>query len=510
MSSRRAAIARQRAYAERVIPPSVAGRTLRIEAITIACGGDLGQEMEVFLGQVAFWAPHLPVFLLTDKAGARRAKSLKSPLDLTIEILSSEELTVLGESAMIPEPYMQRWSKPWIGAKLEALRRAVALWPGRGVLLCDSDLVLDGRITELIWADCHAVFSKHVGPHCLPMVSPDVFGHYNAGLLLTDQPGLVERWIEMYRMGVVGFFEQKALEHLSREWVVDTFPATWNWGMWRARAEDINETGRRPAILHAHIVGPLADQSNLDAHIAVATAARRAVERVTTSHPLKDHAFIHFAKAGGTTMQHHLGEVARERGYQFHDSWGTGRDWDNNELKRILEGTSYGHLKWRNIVHNHAQNWNRYLLQIARYNGYVTFALWRPVKDRLVSFHHWSRQEKAAGRLGLTGPAGAAKNINEFLTYFLDLTVYQVDWCLPEWHDLISHWYPATSEGVQRCIKDRFNLDITPEHLNRSVSNGWDAAVSAGELSSDIITKVNSDPRVIAWEAFTTQLTLKI
>ncbi|HRE14938.1 MAG TPA: hypothetical protein PLD37_12145, partial [Usitatibacteraceae bacterium] len=170
------------------------------------------------------------------------------------------------------------------------------------------------------------------------------------------------------------------------------------------------------------------------------------------------------------------------------------------ELAHILRGTGAGHLRWRSLVHNHAQNWSAELAELARREGYRLFALHRPVRDRLVSFHHWHRGKVAGGEPCIGGPAGDAADLDTFLRIFVSRPCYSVDWALPDWAGLIDHWYPATGEGIARCLSEMLAMEVEPVRHNASASRGWAAAVESGEVSPETAALVDGDARVRAWD----------
>lgn len=484
--------------------------SLCIEAVAVACGGKLSEELELFVRQFTFHNREMPLYVLTDEAtAAALSDEVKSWIEV-LDVVSEEVLQSFSGSG--PEQG-RRWSRPWIGAKIEVLRRAVKKW-GCGVLFCDSDLIFTGRIPDLEW-DADVVLSTHRGPFPDGAI-PAFHGRYNAGLLLTKHLAVVDQWRDYFVRGVGDFLEQQCLERFATDFVVDTFPAAWNWGGWR-KQEDLSVSQRRPLILHTHIIGPYQSVEMPPPSLrSVKEQAREAVERREMSEGTPDKiAFIHFAKAAGTSMGLTLRTaVATERCYQWlgrvrfdgpRHVPGTvvGRDYSPSELAAIAEGHYRALKSDRWIVHNHAQNWDEHSVSMMVDSGVELFAFYRPILDRLLSFHTWSRGLLAAkGWTPLLEPAGSARNFDEFLEAFLDDRLFEPEWALPDWHGQINHWYPAHSGGMIAACQDLFGLEIAPETRNASANSGWDQAVAEGSISKKWQKRTLEDPRVKAWQAF--------
>lgn len=480
-------------------------RELRIQAVALACGGDAAPDLHPFLDTLGCWEPSLPVHLLTDAATAAALTEGQRRRLASVGILTDEELVECGRSECAEHPG-GGWNKNWIGAKIEALRRAMELEPGKGVLLCDSDLIFDGPITGHSWSHCSAVLSLHRGPGSIPTRIFKDSGEYNAGLVLTDQPDFVDRWQAMWRSGEGGFYEQGALEILAMEFTVDTFPATWNWGQWRG-GEDLTATGRRPAVLHIHINGPERRRSKSESAVAHAHAAWT---RARASYRAKKKvAYIHFPKTAGSTMVHHLRHAASERGHQIWDSYMRPVDWRPRELSAILDRTMPGYRhggQGKQIVHNHAFSWSSRTIGLAKKHHWTTCALYRPVRDRLVSYYRWAKIRRAETGI-MQGGASMEGDLDRFMKIFVTDPAHHFEWELPSWARRIEHWYPATDEGMAALMSEMFAIDDAPaRRVNASGSEGWDAAVMSGEIADDAVALVDAHPGIQAWDAFISQL----
>lgn len=472
---------------------------LSIDVICVACGGEAAPELPVFLRQTKFWHPEWPILVVTDMpTAAGLTETDKSRID---------ELVIINP-ANLPESrsrdYGTRWNKPWIMAKLHALRGALERWPGRGVLLCDSDIVITQRLPALSW-HAHVVLSTHIGPHPSTDI-PEHHGCYNAGLLLTDNPSVVTRWQELYESGAGTFYEQQCLETLGHEFVVDLFPASWNWGGWRY-AESV-DCGRDPAILHTHVVGPWADQGTHPSVRVLKERTKAEIARVELAENLPDKwAFIHFPKAAGTSVTDLISSrLGRERGYQNLNSWALGlhRDWSPEEQRLICDGALWGQVGHRHVVHNHAQNWDADVVASMADRGWQFLAFVRPIRDRLLSYFYWCQRFLNEGKpCPMAGPIQSASNVADHLRFLLDDPRYGPEWHFPEWADTIQWWFPADSDGIKAAFADCWQLDVTPPILNTSENPGWKAAIEQGLLPPDLIEQVNSDPRVLAWDRAT-------
>lgn len=478
-------------------------RPLRIEAIAVAAGGDSAEELPQFVEVTRFFHPEIPLYVLTDREGRERLieAGLAGEIEVLDEIGEAELDALSGEA----KDHGGRWSKPWIGAKIEVLSRAVRHF-NLGVLLCDADLLLTRRLDPIRW-EADLVLSTHQGPLC-DVTAPLSHGYFNAGMVLTRDLEIVERWREMYREGRGSFYEQQCLEDLSREFVTDHFPASWNWGYWRM--EPLDESARRPEILHGHFRGRWADQERGRIYGALRDLANAVLENVRIAKeipPLIGE--IHFPKAAGSMFNLLLERfVCRERNYQMVNGFGPEnagleRDFTPEEMALIAKGSLWGLRGNRRIVHNHAQNWNAGLLDQFRGAGYRFIALYRPIKERLPSFYYWNRANIAkGGQSVISGDAGAAETLDEFLRLFVSGEVHHPEWILPDWHREIDFWFPATSAGMERALREIFRIEGSAWVENASENPGWDQAIASGEISKKTIREIDKHPGVRAWRDF--------
>ncbi len=475
-------------------------RPLWIEAIACTCGGErAAREALTFLETLRHFHPDIPVYLLTDEAGhAILTESEWGATDSdVIDVLSAAEIEALGDSAAgCARPRGDYWPPAWIAAKIECLRRALAAWPYKGVLLADSDLILSRRLPAMEW-DADLVLSEHAGP--LPDRLPPLSGIYNAGMVLVRAPQIVDRWRVAFETGEGGFYEQGCLEQLAREYVADVFPGAWNWGDWR-RTEDLEQSGRIPPVLHVHLCEDGKIPNRAAASRGLRVVARRALTdiRIAKKHPDKI-AILHHAKAAGSSLAAMFDDAAKRGGWQMLDTFAPplrwGRDWTRAELDAIASGQMLGMHGHRHIVHNHACGWPADTVEQWAKQGWVFVSTYRPIRDRLCSFYHWNRCARI-----LTGPVEACETLDEFLRVFLADPRYRVDFAPHACDHLVTHW--ATPETLAEVVGHVAGIAVPARRENASESIGWDAACDAGEIAPATRKLVDKHPAVKAWEKF--------
>lgn len=467
------------------------GYPLHIGAISVTCGGALRNQLRPFVKQVRFFHPTWPIHIATDPEGAKLVKDLLGANDVVWTLLEPD-FKQYGTSKA--KDHGNRWNKAWIGIKLENFRRAVAHFKC-GVLQCDSDFVWAHAFPVTNWwAD--VVMSTHAGP--LNHRVPEHHGTYNAGMLLTDLVQVAECWQKWYRNGDGEFYEQKLMEQFDRDFVVDLFPAAWNWGPWRNK-EDIGHNKRRPTLIHAHVTGP---------HVQDTPVHALAKERLLINNrSIGTHnrfAFFHAAKAAGSELMRLLHyDVLPLLQYQNLNSFHfRTSDWTEAELMELVNGhhpMQYGN-RW--LVHNHGQGWPTNMIQLYRMYGWQFFALYRPIRARLASFYAWSIDYmNAKGTHPMHGPITRARDINAFFEYMLT-PEYLPEWTLPELAHEIT-WYPATDAGITQLIKTHFGITTAkPTKTNTSNNQGW--AHYEKNITPEIRQRL--EPYIAAWDAFAASL----
>jgi len=436
---------------------------LCIEAISVTCGGRLLPQLRPFVEQVKFLHPEWPLHIATDPEGRARIQDLLGPEDVVWTLLEKDHVRHSSGKSI---DHGQRWSKSWIGLKLENFQRALKHFQC-GVLQCDSDFIFCRSLPKTNW-HADVVMSTHRGPLMHNNV-PDFHGRYNAGLLLTDDLAIADKWRELYEAGVGEFYEQKLLEQFDDLYVVDLFPSDWNWGAWRNQ-EDVKYSLRVPAFFHTHITGPHTQATPL--HDA-ANNRYFMLKHSYGTHPRI--AFYHASKAAGSEMMEIIHkQVAAKVQYQVLNSRAIrSTDWTEAELKDIaVERFKYQHGN-RFIVHNHGQNWSEQSVDLFKYFDWKFLGLYRPIQDRMASFYYWNLDAiNKHGRSWMQGHIAQARTITDFFEAMLT-EPYLQEWTLPSYYQDIK-WYAATSAGMAQLALDNFNLSISqPRRMNASNNLGW-------------------------------------
>lgn len=476
--------------------PRQTSKPLRIGAISVVAIHDGAQELNLFLGQVRFYHPEFPVYVIADQEALDLLEDrFREDSRVIMDVLTQDQIDRLA-SKVKADDHGPRWSVAGIACKFEVMKRAMRQFPKQGVLMCDVDLIFTRRLQATEW-DADLVLSTHQGPLAVKE-SPDLHGTYNAGLVLCQDYRIIARWNQLYKDGVGGFYEQKCLEHLSEEFVTDVFPSSWNWGGWRHR-ENLTESKRNPPILHTHMEGKFASQGpkfiKAKAQNAIET---RKISETTPNRVL----FAHVPKAAGTSFMTLHAKLQLERNYQVLDSWGSGlrRDWSPSELSWMSQGKLFGQHGERWVAHNHIQNIPAERAQEFVNRGWVIVALYRPVRERLISLFYWGKDRE---RKGLPNPMGkkfeSTKTLDEFIPLVMS-SHEEKNFVLPDWHELITHWYSADTDGIELAYEEIFSLDVTSPNANQSSSRGYDHAVKEGLISPGTLRMIESDQRVRDWD----------
>lgn len=470
---------------------------LCIEAIAVTCGGQLRHQLRPFIEQMVFFNPELPIHIATDEDGYNFCKHLLRDTD-KVWIVDQSDIDKFSNKSLSKDRG-SRWSKTWIGIKLENFRRAVEHY-NCGVMLCDSDFIFLRSFPRISW-DADLVLSTHRGP-LLKTVTPEHHGYFNAGMALTDDIKIVDKWIEYYDRGMGSFYEQQLLEMISDMFVTDLFPADWNWGGWRNR-ETIIQSKRRPLIIHTHVSGVHRREK-----FALADLAQEELEKNERSYGVcGKKGFYHCPKAAGSTLMRTVHNVVIDKmRYQVMDSFKNGRqtDWTREELEKILEGKHKYQRGNRFIVHQHGQNWPEDLVTDSMSKGWEYFALYRPIRDRLCSFYTWSKKIETMNGSNPMGKIFNGLSMEDHLNIILDNPNFRTHWHIPSFSDDMN-WYPATTEGILECMKSEFNLILGYEDIvsiNKSENAGFEKFIENGDIPKSLEEKINSDPMVIQWDQF--------
>ena len=464
----------------------------------MTCGGDLRTQLRPFVQQALFYHPELPLHVATDLDGYETINDLIRSCDV-VWLVKQQDLKHYAELSGQPD-LGHRWSKGWIGVKLENYRRAIERFKC-GVLQCDSDFVFTRSLPNINW-QADVVLSTHCGPLVRQDV-PQAHGYFNAGLILTDRPFVAEEWIKLYQEGYGGFYEQKLMERFAAKWVVDLFPSDWNWGPWRHH-EDIKFNGRVPAIIHAHVSGPHRQEN------ALHDVADR--ETLINCASYKTHgkwAFYHCSKAAGSEVDRIIHEiVCKQRRYQPLNSFAISdrpTDWSDQELLSICGGNHKYQQGRRFIVHNHGQGWSDNMQAHYLANDWKFFAFYRPIRDRLCSFYTWSiNMLQKHGNHPMSGPITSAMTIDDFFELLVTNEQYIAEWLVPLYADSFQ-WYSADNDGIIKWAKECFNLKLSYGDLRRtntSENKGWAYYAANGLIKPSTADLVNNLPMIIEWDKF--------
>jgi hypothetical protein len=438
-----------------------------------------------------------PLVLVCDEGVAERISALALPR-IEIEPIT-DELRARAEQLSLRvfrhDPY---WKPEAIALKFHALR--IAIHRHGPSHLLDADIAVNASLhTGGPWM-ADLVLSPFYWPD--PAANtPVAHGFFNGGYLLVRDTRIVNRWEQMYATGLGGFYEQKCLDYLGREFVTAWFGHEHNFAKWRWESPR-----RRPvASLHHKLRAKGKAPRILETSDAVMAAVRN------TQAPSKI-AHIHCVRSWGT----HLRALFRERigpalGLQNLVSWDLDldREWTEEELLLLAEGTLWGqHPGGCAFVHNHTFGWTERALDAFHENDWLTVALVRDPREVLVSLAAWSLDAMKRGqpcpvwhREGLDNRAlASARSIKEAVLVLLNDPIYHPQWVLPTWLEKVRWIRRASPEAIRELCCEVCGQPEVPDagERNESSSPGWKSA----RLSAGVRKLVNAHPEVRAWDEF--------
>lgn len=480
----------------------VTDKTISIKAVAVAATNDCVLELNDFFRQWRLFHPEIPIFALVCE-NDRHLLEQKWFEDsgIKIEIVTAEYVTSLLQSSKSIYTHNEYWNVPAIALKLEALKRCL-LHYRRASLLCDSDIVLTTRLPVIEW-HADAVFSTHQGPFFEQSHQPGQ-GFYNAGMVLVRNTKFVARWREMFLTGKGGFYEQGCLELLSKEFVVDTFPSSWNWGIWRTQ-ENLAQSKRRSPILHVHTKTTKRPPMRRDCVASLVDLAEKTIERGKRLESMPSKIlFVHHPKSAGTSVMQHLHHAAEDFGFQLFDSWNAGlsRDFTPEELRHLCHGNFFSQRGKRFIVHNHAHNIPDDVLHEFKENGWIIVALYRPIEDRLASSFSWSKRQL---ELGEAHPMGEefndALDFKSHLKTLLEHCAHQ--FTLTKAHRELSKWFMTNDDGIRSMLLHLFG-EVSEEILAANVSNSlsFEELCKESDLSRRALKSLSSNAVFKSWDDF--------
>ena len=438
-----------------------------------------------------------PLVLVCDETVASRISSLGLPR-IEIEPISAALLgraEELSRRVVRHDPY---WKADLIALKFHALRTAIQRH-GPSHLL-DADIAVNGSLHAGGPWIADLVLSPFYWPDPAAAV-PVAHGFFNAGYLLAGNTRVVDRWEEMFATGMGGFYEQKCLDYLGREFVTTWFGHEHNFAKWRWESPSL-----RPVVSLHH---KLRAKGNAP-RITEMSEAVRSSDRNTAA-PRKI-AHVHCVRSWGT----HLRSLFRDRigpslGLQNLVSWDLDldREWTEAELLLLAEGKLWGqHPGGCGFVHNHTFGWTERALDAFHANDWFTVALVRDPREVLVSLAAWSLDAVKQGRPcpvwhreGLDNRAlASARSIKEAVLVLLNDPIYHLQWVLPPWLGKVRWIRRVGPEAVEELSCEVCGLPEVPQvgFLNESSSPGWKSA----RLSDAVRKLVNAHPEVLAWDEF--------
>lgn len=224
---------------------------LRVDAFCLVATAALLPEARRCVEAIRRHHPQHPILLVCDEGVGAMARDLARSGMRGLTIFDVMTPATLQAAAQDCEAVTQHgagyWKADVIWFKVWAWGQAMALWPGRGVLLLDSDVLVMRTIYEQYDAD--VVLSPfHWWDPSQPVVA--AHGLYNAGYLLGRHPGAAVDWMSWYTGGIGGFYEQKCLELLPAAYRCDFFGRAHNWGIWRKETPQPRD---KVASVHIHL-----------------------------------------------------------------------------------------------------------------------------------------------------------------------------------------------------------------------------------------------------------------
>jgi len=438
-----------------------------------------------------------PLVLVCDETVASRVGALGLPRieigPITGSLLRRAE--ELSRRVIRHDPY---WKAELIALKFHALRTAIGRH-GPSHLL-DADIAVNGSLHAGGPWVADLVLSPFYWPDPAAAI-PVAHGFFNAGYLLAGDTRVVDRWEEMFATGMGGFYEQKCLDYLGREFVTAWFGHEHNFAKWRWESPSLRPVVSLHHKLRAKGTAP---------RIAEMSETVRASDRNTQA-PRKI-AHIHCVRSWGT----HLRALFRDRinpalGLQNLVSWDLylDREWTEEELLLLAEGILWGqHPGGCGFVHNHTFGWTERALDAFNENNWLTVALVRDPREVLVSLAAWSLDAMKRGqpcpvwhREGLDNRAlASARSIKEAVLVLLNDPIYHPQWVLPPWLGKVKWIRRAGPEAIRELCCEVCGLPEVPDagERNESSSPGWKSA----RLSEGVRKLVNAHPEVRAWDEF--------
>lgn len=490
------------------------GPAFGVDAIACACGGKFVNEIETFLTSVR--AHHNEkIYLLTDKSG-------EIEINRVIDLYKFENITIWPDVDLSYSKKVERltknikshsnyWSITWIYAKIDVMTRALAEEVGAGVLLLDSDIILNERIEDK-WR-ANLVLSAH--SLSVPLRdSHKTYGFWNAGMIAMNRLAVANDWMRLFlNGGSETFYEQKPLEEMSKKWVTETFKESHNFGKWKR--EDLAMSRRKVSSFHLHSnEGQMYPEQVYNHRLSNISIYNNKKTCEMIKDGVNKLAFIHIPRSGGTSLRNIIKEGINKNSIkmQLLDSWilELNREWHEDELIAISNKNLYGQNNFgRYFVHNHLFGWSERAVRSFNNCGYTTFTLIRDVRDTLCSiwFYHLDNKELSNDVIYNNkegnNELNQCKDINEALIKLLTSPNLIPYWALPNWFDKISLKIKFTEDNVKGFLKNYLGHSAKfIKKENNSSNSGYNNLVRTGEISDMVIEAIESDPKVKRWDSF--------
>lgn len=492
------------------------GMPLKVEAFACACGGKFVWEIENFLCSVRAYYKNR-IYIITDEDGKKEIDRVSEKYEFTniiiLKVIDDDYINNVERKTKNVIAHDKYWSAVWIYAKLDVFRMAIIeenkTNVNNGVLLLDSDIILNSRIDEE-W-DADLVMSCH-GLSTPRKPNYSSFGFWNAGFVLSNKKGVAIQWIRNFlQAGPNSFYEQKCMEKLCEKWVTEIFPEQHNFGKWRR--ENLERSLRPVKSFHLHIGENIIYPEQPEFHKQAEESLqgnKKTCKLIQKG--LNKFAFIHVPRTAGTYVRQYFQYkgVADKACLQMLDSWilKLEREWTDDELCLIAEGKLWGQKGDRFFVHNHVWGYTERSIRKLKKNGFITFSFLRDIRDVLCSCWYYylkhkdefnviwhNEKEYSAKKLS------EAKDINEGLMAFLtdlDLIHY---WRLPKWFNELNIIIPWSDDNFSWFLKNYFNFDYVPTEKSHTSSNpGWNYLVKENMISNEVIEEISDHKHIKNWD----------
>jgi hypothetical protein len=194
--------------------------------------GERGLDAVLFLSSVALHHPGAHVYISSDSNTyewfLEHAKVLFYRLNLHWSLALDKYNMRLKREEMEASNTWNDFMLEKVGVMETALRHH------NDTMLLDADFVL---LEPVFIPLAEAGFQVGASPHYMKKSQADRFGLYNGGMLWTNQVGLGDVWRQA--SAVSRYYEQAAIEDLTRQYPYFEFGPEHNVGFWRAVHDDV-------------------------------------------------------------------------------------------------------------------------------------------------------------------------------------------------------------------------------------------------------------------------------